>query len=76
MITIFVPKDKKEDDVGTDILTFTVPNKIIANDRPGMEPLEKERRRRKLLSEVYLIGFYSREQLEQRQRRDREISNS
>ncbi len=53
-------------------LTFKIPREIIANDRPNAMPvLERERRRRRLLQEVFQTGFYTRELLENKHREDK-----
>lgn len=53
-------------------LVFTIPNEIIANNRPKlMSLLERERRRRRLLGEVFTLGLQARNELTKKQEEDR-----
>lgn len=53
-------------------LTFKLPREIITNDRPDAMPVaERERRRRRLLQEVFQTGYFTRELLEAKHREDK-----
>ena len=52
-------------------LVFKLPREIIANDRPeGMPIDEREKRRRRLLNEMYQLGIHAREAYEAKQQED------
>ncbi|MFA5061951.1 MAG: hypothetical protein WC526_02305 [Patescibacteria group bacterium] len=57
-------------------IKFNLPREVIADIQPEAIPIwEREKRRRKLLNEVFLIGVSSRARLEQKQVEDRALSN-
>ncbi|HOX41803.1 MAG TPA: hypothetical protein PK263_06500 [bacterium] len=55
---------------------FQIPRAVSANHRPSMPLEEREKRRNKLINEIYRMGFIARDQLEVKQREDRNLQNT
>ena len=66
------PKQRPKDD----LLVFHIPNDIIANHRPAMSLNEREVRRRRILNEVFKLGFAAREEYEKKQMRDKDLADT
>ena len=57
-------------------ITFELPAEILLAHRPEMTLYQREKRRRKLMNDVFKLGFYSREAFESKQQEDEKLVNT
>lgn len=77
LVKFFVPKDDPAEKIkGITKITLELPREVVINHRPEMTLLEREKRRRRLLNDIFKIGFYSRECLEAKHRADKKLGDS
>lgn len=73
----FIEEEEKSSERKENIeIVLSLPREIVANDRPTMSLMERERRRRKLLEQVYLLGTWHANNFNTLDKKDRELASS
>lgn len=75
-ITLWGVAARGNDEQSNNTLVLDIPKEIIADHRPAISLSEREKRRRRLLNEVFILGLSARREVEHKQERDQDLSRA